>query len=77
MRIYVTFGQTHRHEIDGQIFDKDCVAVIDEVGLDSFPDIKRLFGVKWSREFSELAWDEETQLSWYPRGYKYLSVPLL
>lgn len=29
MKIYVTFGQVHRHEIDDKVFDKDCVAVIE------------------------------------------------
>ena len=77
MRVYVTFGQTHRHEIGDQIFDKDCVAVIDGVGLDTFTDIKKLFGIKWAREFNELVWDEKTQLPHYPRGYKYLYTPLL
>lgn len=25
---YVTFGQDHRHEINGRVFDKDCVALV-------------------------------------------------
>lgn len=69
MRAYVTFGQTHIHRIGGNTFDKDCVAVMDNVGVDSFSAISAVFGTKWSREFNELEWDEKTQLSYYPRGY--------
>jgi hypothetical protein len=28
MTVYVTFGQDHRHEIEGVVFDKDCVAAV-------------------------------------------------
>lgn len=31
MKIFITFGQDHRHEIDGVVFDKDCVAVISAI----------------------------------------------
>lgn len=27
--IVVTFGSIHKHEIDGLVFDKDCVALIE------------------------------------------------
>jgi len=29
MKIYVTFGQEHKHYVNGKVFDKDCVAVIE------------------------------------------------
>ena len=29
MKTYITFGQDHRHEVNGKIFDKDCVAEIE------------------------------------------------
>ena len=29
MKTYVTFGQAHVHNINGVIFDKDCVAVVE------------------------------------------------
>jgi len=31
-KTYVTFGQAHRHEINGEIFDHNCVAVIRSEG---------------------------------------------
>lgn len=69
MNTYITFGQTHVHRVNGKTFDKDCVAVMEDVGLDSFTAISEVFGQKWSREFGELEWDEKTQLLYYPRGY--------
>lgn len=29
MKIYISFGQSHRHEINGEVFDKDCLAEIE------------------------------------------------
>lgn len=29
MKLYITFGQVHRHEVNGQVFDKDSVCEID------------------------------------------------
>ncbi len=29
MKRYFTFGQAHRHEVNGVVFDKDCVAEIE------------------------------------------------
>lgn len=28
MKTYVTFGTMHKHEVNGRVFNKDCVAVI-------------------------------------------------
>lgn len=28
MKIYVTFGQGHVHNVNGKTFDKDCVAML-------------------------------------------------
>ena len=64
MKRYVTFGQDHRHEIDGKIFDKDCVAVVTGTRDDVF----RIFGSKFSLEYPEDYWDEG-KLSYFPRGY--------
>jgi len=29
MKTFVTFGEDHVHQIGGEVFDKDCVAVVD------------------------------------------------
>lgn len=60
----VTFGQAHRHEIGGQVFDKDCVALVHGDRSEVF----RLFGRQWCFEYPVDQWDE-TKLAYYPRGY--------
>lgn len=42
--VYITFGQTHQHEIDGKTFDRDCVAKV-RGGLQR---AQRLFGWEYS-----------------------------
>ena len=64
MKSYVTFGQTHIHLIDGETFDKDCVAVV-EGGREKVWDA---FSASFSRWYSEDDWNEES-LKYYPRGY--------
>ena len=29
VKYYITFGQSHIHKINGKVFDKDCVAVVE------------------------------------------------
>ena len=29
MKTYVTFGQDHIHRVNGQLLDKDCVAIVN------------------------------------------------
>ena len=69
MKTYVTFGQIHTHSINGQIFDKDCVAVIHartpQAGRNKAFEI---FSTRFSFEYSE----DEFNMDWmkhYPRGF--------
>jgi hypothetical protein len=69
MRTFVTFGQAHRHEINGEIFDKDCVAVIDCDG----PDDGRkkafeIFGRKFCFEYFDSEVDR-IDMEYFPRGF--------
>lgn len=64
MKTYVTFGQEHIHRIGGQVFDRDCVAVV-EGGRDQ---VFELFGPKFCFEYSEDAWDAG-KMKYFPRGY--------
>lgn len=64
MKTFVTFGQVHVHVIDGVVFDKDCVAVVNG-GRD---EVFRLFGPKFSFEYPEGYWDD-ADMKYYPRGY--------
>jgi len=67
---YVTFGQSHRHEIDDTVFDKDCVA---RIPADSWAEGRekafKIFGPKFCFEYHDTSWDEAKQLSFFPRGY--------
>jgi hypothetical protein len=64
MKTYVTFGQTHVHQINGKTIDKNCVVVINGDRNKVF----ELFGNKFSCEYPEHKWNEEN-LKYYPRGY--------
>jgi hypothetical protein len=64
---YFTFGQSHRHTIDGFVYDKDIVVQITA-------EIPRLvmfqkFGSKWGFEYQD---EPPTNMSLFPRGIKEL-----
>lgn len=69
MKLYVTFGQVHRHVIDGIVFDKDCVAVIECnneehgrcIAFSKLDD-------KWCFTKPDSIWEEKC-MKFYPRGY--------
>lgn len=48
MKTYVTFGQSHRHIINGKVFNKDCVAVVNGDRKKVF----ETFGTKFCWEYS-------------------------
>jgi hypothetical protein len=52
MKTYVTFGHSHMHRINGNIFDKDCVAVVSGDRKKVF----ELFGDKFCFEYPEDHW---------------------
>ena len=68
MKTYVTFGYDHKHEINGKVFDHQCVAVIEadspEEGRDKAFE---LFGDKFCFEYPERYWTDE-KLKYFPRG---------
>jgi len=69
MKTYVTFGQTHVHSINGHTLDKDCVAVItSDSASEGRKKAFELFGRKFSFEYPEEYWEEESMI-YYPRGY--------
>lgn len=70
MKVYVTFGQVHIHRVNGKVFDKDCVAVVEgEDYAEARQKVLNYFGVKFSFDYPEQHWVEEDQLKWFPRGY--------
>lgn len=65
MKTFVTFGQDHRHVIDGKVFDKDCVAVVNGDREKVF----EIFGPKFCFEYEEAYWDTTLVNKYFPRGY--------
>lgn len=63
MKTYVTFGQVHRHVINGVVFDRDCVAVVNGDRAKVF----ELFGVKWCFLYAEGNFDV-LKMHYFPRG---------
>jgi hypothetical protein len=70
MKTYITFGQDHVHHVNGRVFDKDCVAVI-EAATSAAGRAKafELFGPKFCFEYFETEWKGTEQMKYFPRGY--------
>ena len=67
MKTYVTFGFIHHHEIDGKVFDKDSVAVIEtKTEAEGRKRAFELFGQKFASWYTEAPTDKF--LSYFPRG---------
>lgn len=63
---YVTFGQAHRHQVGGKIFDADCVCRI--VADDYFKARQKafeMFGKKWCWIYQDFL---DVGIDRYPRG---------
>ncbi len=65
---YFTFGQAHRHEINGIVFDKDCVVKI--TGEEPRGVMFGLFGRQWSMEYFTTP-----DMKHYPRGIIEIPSP--
>ena len=71
-KTYVTFGQEHKHILNGQIFDRNCVAVISCLSAqEGRAKAFKYFGPKFCFEYHESDWDEK-KLMYFPRGYVYV-----
>jgi len=69
MKTYVTFGQSHVHQVNNQTFNKDSVAVIEAKDANEGRELAfEFFGPKFFTTYSEEFWDE-SNLEWFPRGY--------
>jgi len=68
MKIYVSFGQDHRHEINGKVFDKDCIAIIEAPNYNA--GRKRAFDL-FDSKFCWIYTKEDIDLQrsyYFPRG---------
>lgn len=69
MKTYITFGQSHRHEINGKVFDKDCVAIIESDSASAGRDLAfEIFGRKFCFEYPEDRFDMNS-MRFFPRGF--------
>ena len=67
-KTYVTFGQIHRHVINGTVFDKDCVAVITTNNpKEGREKAFELFGKQFCFEYPE-QYKSEINMQYFPRG---------
>lgn len=60
-KTYITFGQVHRHVINGVIFDKDCVAEVDLPEKEA----RAIFHPKFCFSYTDL---DKVGMHFYPRG---------
>lgn len=68
MKTYITFGQTHIHRVNGKIFDKDCVAVIETKSAEAGrAKAFELFDRKFCFEYSEENF-KKCSMEFFPRG---------
>jgi len=69
MKIYITFGQVHIHRVNGKVFDKDCIAVIEADDEKSGRNLAfQYFNDQWFTSYTENNW-KDYQLNYYPRGF--------
>jgi hypothetical protein len=68
MKIYISFGQTHVHSVNGKKFDKDCLA---EIECSDYEDGRKkafeYFGPKFFTSYTKEQVDGN-RLSFFPRG---------
>ena len=58
---YVTFGQVHKHEVDGKVFDVNCIAVVNG----DRDDVFEIFGPKFCFEYDDI---NQLDMKYFPRG---------
>jgi len=69
MNIYITFGQSHTHRVNGKTFDCDSVAVIEaENEAEGRKKAFEYFGDKWFTSYTDNSWIGE-MTKYFPRGF--------
>lgn len=73
-KAYITFGQLHKHLINGIYLDADCVAVFD---ISRYSEgtriVKEIFGDKYSMYYFDEDFPME-YLKYFPRGLINIKV---
>ena len=69
MNIYISFGQSHTHRVDGVTFDCDVLARIKcETHKEGRERAFELFGAKFFTDYPEEKTYDEEFMSFFPRG---------
>lgn len=67
-KTYVTFGHWHVHRVNGKVFDKDSVAVIEcQSAHDGRQQAVEYFGQQFFTTYFEDRWNPN-DLKYFPRG---------
>lgn len=65
MKIYISFGQIHKHIINGIIYNKDCLAEIEcETHLKGREIAFKLFGDNFFTSYEDIT----KIINYFPRG---------
>jgi len=69
MKIIITFGYGHVHEIDGKIFDKDIVAIVEgETYSECRQKAFDTFGPKFCTDYNITKLEDENFMRYFPKG---------
>ena len=70
---FITFGFDHNHEVDGKLFDKDTVAVIQANSYEEGRQIAMdTFGKVWCMEYPMNYFNIE-KMEYFPNGFVALN----
>ncbi len=73
MKVYITFGQEHIHRVNGEVFDKDCVAVIHAKDHAAAREVAvELFGLKFCTSY-----DDSNDKDWWEKSSHYFPRGLI
>ena len=73
IKTYITFGQDHTHKINGNTFDRNCVAVIESESAERGREMAfEYFGHKFCFEYPEQYFDMD-KMKYFPRGFIYVN----
>lgn len=64
-KFYVTFGQIHKHDVNGKHFDKDCVAVIR---ADDYENARTIAFQLFKGVFFTV-YESPPPMKYFPRGF--------
>lgn len=67
-KYYLTFGQSHKHKVGDQVFDKDTVCVIRAKSHARAREIAfQAFGDKFFTSYDKFTWSND--MRYFPKGY--------